>query len=61
MSLNVLIFDPLGCTHLFIYPSAVVSYRHEDHTSMAAELDIPRQSTRRLQSPDEIAVSGLDS
>jgi hypothetical protein len=60
-SLSVLIFDPFDCAHLFIYPSAIVSYRHEDHPSMAAELDIPRKSNRRVQSSDEIAVSGSDS
>jgi hypothetical protein len=60
-SLSVLIFDPFDCAHLFIYPSTVVSYRYEDHPSMAAELDIPRQSTRHIQSSVGVAVSGLDS
>jgi hypothetical protein len=45
MLLRVLILNPFDCTHLFIYASAVVSYRHEDHLSMTAEMDIPRQST----------------
>jgi hypothetical protein len=60
-SLSMLIFDPFDCPHLFIYPSTVVSYRHEDHPSIAAEMDIPRQSTRRVESSDGTAVSGLYS
>jgi hypothetical protein len=60
-SLSVLIFDPFDFAHLFLYPSIVVSYGNEDYRSMAAELDIPRQSIRYIPSSDGIAVSGLDS